>query len=126
MEALLDGTSTFISVTKEDIRRANQTDENLFWLNSTVQYDQANGGGYMGSLELFHQIHCLVISCHADTGLITYHWVKDNPVPYPEFNTWHQCKNLEEDLAWSKAREAYHTRVKKEMFENLVEMPYSP
>lgn len=76
--------------------------------------------------------HCIeiirqVLSCHADTGLITFHWVKDNPVPYPDFNTWHMCRDPEELLEWSHAREApYHTIVDKEWFPDRVEIPYEP
>lgn len=74
--------------------------------------------------------HCVeilrqVLNCHADTGLITYHWVEGNPVAYPDFNTWHQCRNPEDVLAWSKAREAdISTRPKKGL--NVIEMPSAP
>ncbi|KAE9367279.1 hypothetical protein N431DRAFT_320380, partial [Stipitochalara longipes BDJ] len=80
-------------------------------------------GGYMATLEIFHQIHCLVsaypdvmrnhldhcieiirqvLMCNADLGLITFHWVKDNPTPYPDFNTWHTCRDPEAILALAK------------------------
>ncbi|CEJ86499.1 hypothetical protein VHEMI04123 [[Torrubiella] hemipterigena] len=58
-----------------------------------------------------HLDHCVeilrqVLSCNGDAGLITYHWVKGNPTTYPDFNTWHQCRDAEAILAWSKQREA--------------------
>ncbi|KAJ2976378.1 hypothetical protein NQ176_g4989 [Zarea fungicola] len=163
---LIDGTASLISVSLEDIKRANKT-ASVDWVNSTVQYGNANGGGYMATLEIFHQLHCLnmirkvvhseyytemapfkngtrpfkmathldhcieilrqVISCYGDTGLITFHWVKGNPVPYPDFNTWHQCRDPEAILEWSKQREAPVTvPVRKERFEWIVEMPHAP
>ena len=50
--------------------------------------------------------HCIdilrqVIMCNGDTSLLTFHWVKDNPFPYPDFNTWHQCRNAEQILDWA-------------------------
>lgn len=53
---LIDGTASLLSVTMDDIKQSNKADDpNL--LNSTVQYQD---GTYMGSLEMFHQLHCLV------------------------------------------------------------------
>lgn len=43
----------------EDIRRANKTSSQDS-IETTAEYGRENGGGYMGSLELFHHIHCLV------------------------------------------------------------------
>ncbi len=42
--------------------------------------------------------------CHADVGLISRRWVKHNPAPYPNFNTWHKCRNFDEvlDLAYKR------------------------
>jgi len=45
-------------VTGEDIRRANKTILDQ-WFNSTVQCREEDVGSYMGTLELFHQVHCL-------------------------------------------------------------------
>ncbi len=61
--ALIDGTASLIAVTANDIMKANLTaDSRLF--DSTVEYGQVNGGGHMATLEMFHQLHCLV-SCIA-------------------------------------------------------------
>lgn len=54
-----DGSASLITVTEEDIRRANKTNDED-WFNSTVPLGEVNGGGYMASLELFHQMHCVV------------------------------------------------------------------
>lgn len=56
---MIDGTASLIAVDPEDIGRANLTSED-HWVNSTVEYGEVNGGGYMATLEVFHQLHCLV------------------------------------------------------------------
>lgn len=43
--------------------------------------------------------------CHADVGLMTSHWVKDYPRPYPNFNTWHKCRNFDDVMAYAYARQ---------------------
>lgn len=37
--------------------------------------------------------------CHDDLSLVTYNWVKGLDVPYPNFNTYHTCKNWDTFLA---------------------------
>lgn len=53
---LIDGTASLISVTMDDIKQSNKVSDPEL-LKSTVQYQD---GTYMGSLEMFHQLHCLV------------------------------------------------------------------
>lgn len=72
-----------------------------------------------------HVDHCIemirqLIACNSDTGLVTYHckcsrsWtprqldsanlrqgVKGNPTPYPDLNTWHQCRDIETVHNWA-------------------------
>ena len=63
--------------------------------------------------------------CHSDTSLIFYHWVEGNPVAYPDFNTWHQCRNPELVLAWALDNAApitHHIR----KTHGVVEMPAAP
>lgn len=36
--------------------------------------------------------------CKADVGLMTARWIKDDPRPYANFNTWHKCRNFDEVL----------------------------
>ncbi|GKZ63358.1 hypothetical protein AnigIFM49718_011431 [Aspergillus niger] len=60
----------------------NQTDERIF----------------------FHLDHCVdilrqTLMCHDDLSLVTYNWVKGLDVPYPNFNTYHTCKNWDTFLA---------------------------
>ena len=55
-------------------------------------------------------VHCVemlrqFVMCHADVGVITHNWVKDYPRPYPDFNTWHQCRDFENVLQWAKDHE---------------------
>lgn len=54
-----DGGAVVLTVTEDDIRRSRKASPEE-WLNSTVELDVLNGGGYMATLELFHQMHCLV------------------------------------------------------------------
>lgn len=39
--------------------------------DALVKLDDANGGGLMGTIELFHQLHCLVSSAASTTPLYT-------------------------------------------------------
>ncbi|KAJ7104123.1 hypothetical protein B0H15DRAFT_763792, partial [Mycena belliarum] len=52
-----------------------------------------------------HVDHCIEmirmnLMCAADTGLITYHWVQNWTMPYPDFNTLHQCRDFDAILKW--------------------------
>jgi hypothetical protein len=54
-----------------------------------------------------HLDHCIEmirqnVMCHADTGIITHNWVKHFPRPYPNFNTWHKCRNFDSVMEWVK------------------------
>ncbi|KAI1122363.1 hypothetical protein F5Y10DRAFT_271146 [Nemania abortiva] len=53
-----DGTAVVLGVGAEEIRAAGK-DKEEEWFNSTVQLGDANGGGMMATLEMFHQLHCL-------------------------------------------------------------------
>ncbi|KAG4439013.1 hypothetical protein IFR05_005529 [Cadophora sp. M221] len=112
-------------------------------LDAAVQSQDENGSGYLVSLEMFHQLHCLdmirkfvhfdyyqnlnpewakrpllrqhadhcidmlreVLMCQSDTGLITYHWVKNFSTPMPDFSTPHSCRDPEAVLRWTKNNE---------------------
>ncbi|KAF9560661.1 hypothetical protein CPC08DRAFT_707948 [Agrocybe pediades] len=107
---------------------------------SLVRFAEEDGGAYMATIEMNHQLHCLDVlrkytyhghyetfdpiftyptpdifrkhldhcvdiirqnlMCSADVGMITYEWVKGVSVPYPDFNTQHQCRNFEKILKW--------------------------
>jgi len=52
-----------------------------------------------------HIKHCIEqlrqnIMCNADTGIITHHWVKDDPDPFANFNTWHKCRDISSVEKW--------------------------
>ena len=54
--------------------------------------------------------HCIemlrqLLMCNADVGMISHHWIKDYPRPYPNFNTWHQCRNFEQVLEWTQGHQ---------------------
>lgn len=34
--------------------------------------------------------------------------VQDNPVPYPDVNTWHQCRDPEVVYAWAMDRQRHN------------------
>ncbi|KAI4179243.1 MAG: hypothetical protein LQ346_007234 [Caloplaca aetnensis] len=130
-----------MSATEEDVLKMGKTKD-------AVKIPSEYGGGYMASLEVNHQLHCMnfirkslfpdyysppspyaslefsdppsvikthqshciemlrqFVMCHADVGLITHHFVKDYPQPYPDFNTWHQCRNFESVLQWAKEKQ---------------------
>lgn len=38
--------------------------------------------------------------CIGDVGVVTFDWVEGLPNPYPDFNTWHQCRDFEKIFAW--------------------------
>ncbi|KAI8954443.1 hypothetical protein F4801DRAFT_605360 [Xylaria longipes] len=156
-----DGTAVVLGVGTKEVRPARK-DKDEEWFNSTVQLGDANGGGMMATLEMFHQLHCLdlvrkftfhkysyykntggvfdrpieaqknhveiirqVIMCNGDTGLITFHWVAGNPVAYPDFNTWHSCRDPEEILALAKEREA-PMRQQVTKTQGIINMPTPP
>lgn len=67
--------------------------------------------------------------CNGDTNLITWHWVKNKPNPYPDFNVWHSCRDPEEILALSKEKQfplMGKDQIQKKNHKNIVEMPYAP
>lgn len=68
---MIDGTASLISVDDDDIQRANLTSDS-HWRNATVEYGEVNGGGYMATLEVFHQLHCLVIISRPDVSMRGY------------------------------------------------------
>lgn len=106
---------------------------------SLVKFLDEDGGGYMATMEVSHQLHCLnllrkstyfdyysskdalfgngpkyrqhldhcteilrqQLMCTADVGLITYNWVKGYKQPFPDFNTWHKCRDLDKVWTWN-------------------------
>jgi hypothetical protein len=52
----IDGTSVVLSATVDEVSAS----ENAASLNTVTQLGEENGGGAMATLEMFHQLHCLV------------------------------------------------------------------
>ena len=44
------------------------------------------------------------LQCHADTSLLTYKWVKDYGRPWPDFRSYHVCRDFEAIRAWAAER----------------------
>lgn len=55
-----------------------------------------------------------------------FHWVKDLAEPYPDFNTWHQCRdsNLILDWALDNAVPVAQNVKRKSGVVELEEAPY--
>lgn len=47
-----------------------------------------------------------VLMCHADTGLVLFHWIEKKIVPVPDFSTWHKCRDPEDVLRWAQEHAA--------------------
>ncbi|KAH8167585.1 hypothetical protein CIB48_g665 [Xylaria polymorpha] len=94
-------------------------------MEGTARFTEEYGGGYMGFLEVNHQMHCLNVIRQA------YHWdyyakpentrwaewMLDRPItikvhiknikdPYADFNQVHKCRDLESVERWISEREA--------------------
>lgn len=55
--------------------------------------------------------HCLEIlrqklTCDADVGVVTTDWVARRSTPWPNFNTWHKCRNFDGVVEWAKRNNA--------------------
>jgi len=58
--------------------------------------------------------HCidslrLSLQCSADTSLITFDWIEDYPIPWPNFSSTHKCRN------WDKVLDFAHGEYDKMM-----------
>ncbi len=40
--------------------------------------------------------------CDADVGLIPMYWVKRHDHPYPDFSTYHKCRDFEAVTKWAQ------------------------
>lgn len=49
-------TAVVLNISMDEVRQSSNDDS----VETLVRLDHENGEGYMGSLELFHQLHCLV------------------------------------------------------------------
>ncbi|KAF8907013.1 hypothetical protein CPB84DRAFT_1959751 [Gymnopilus junonius] len=53
-----------------------------------------------------HLDHCIDmirqnLMCVADVGMISYDWISGWDVPFPDFNTYHKCRNFDAILDWA-------------------------
>ncbi|KAL9625353.1 MAG: hypothetical protein Q9160_000416 [Pyrenula sp. 1 TL-2023] len=40
--------------------------------------------------------------CAADSSPMAFYWIKGYPRPYPNFNTWHKCRDYDALQAWAE------------------------
>lgn len=66
------------------------------------------------------------IMCAADTGLITYDWVRGWSLPYPDFNTVHQCRDYEKVLDWAYSNAVHIPRDHVSRWEDTVDLTSPP
>ncbi|KAG1805896.1 hypothetical protein EV424DRAFT_259818 [Suillus variegatus] len=132
----------------EEILKAGEVDS-----PSKVKYPPEFGGGFMVSMEAPHQLHYLTsqslvarvlrpqgyfipgyarssslapwqnLMCNADVTTITWDWVKGHNIPYPNFNTRHQCRNYEKILDWAVEHAVHIPRSAVTRFEDTVDIP---
>ncbi|KAG1728438.1 hypothetical protein EDB19DRAFT_1746780 [Suillus lakei] len=144
-------------MTHEEMLKAGVTD-----FRSKVRYPDKIGGGYMVSLEVGHQLHCLNllrkaswleyygsidtsfrntpevvrqhldhclemtrqnIMCNADVTIITWDWVQGYTAPYPNFNTRHQCRNIEKILDWNIEHAIHIDKLEVTRSKDMVDIP---
>jgi len=66
-----------------------------------------NGNFASGPEELkMHTDHCLEIlrkniQCNADVGVFTFYLLEGDPLPWPELNTNHMCRNFDKVREWA-------------------------
>ncbi|OJJ96394.1 hypothetical protein ASPACDRAFT_1859603 [Aspergillus aculeatus ATCC 16872] len=111
-----------LRIPAEDMRRLKKP-------LTQVKVAEAEGDGYAGGIEVFHQLenkpaefhdsnatlrlhvdHCIdmlrqVIQCNGDVGVVTRSWVKGRALSYPDFSVWHKCRKLEPMAQYSQAHE---------------------
>ncbi|CAG8960096.1 hypothetical protein HYFRA_00010574 [Hymenoscyphus fraxineus] len=69
--------------------------------------DMASGDVTAKKEELqMHTDHCLEvlrtnIQCNADVGVFTFYMLEGDPLPWPQLNSVHQCRNYDRVLDWA-------------------------
>ncbi|KAF7509683.1 hypothetical protein GJ744_007554 [Endocarpon pusillum] len=91
--------------------------------NSTYQMSESQY-----PLQDYHIAHCidsirLSLQCHADLSLIGLRWIRDWPMPWPDFQTTHQCRNFDEIKAWAKERMPTEAQLSNAIHPQLRESP---
>ncbi|KAG2032725.1 hypothetical protein BDR03DRAFT_873419 [Suillus americanus] len=75
-----------------------------------------------------HLDHCIEIirqntMCNADVMMITWDWVQGHKIPFPNFNTRHQCRNYEKILDWAVKHAVHVDKFEVTRFEDTVDLP---
>lgn len=78
-----------------------------------------------------HLDHCIEMlrentMCNADVTMITWDWVQGYKIPYPNFNTRHQCRDFEKVLDWTVEHAVHIPRSAVTRFEDTVDIPLPP
>ncbi|KAG2059392.1 hypothetical protein BDR06DRAFT_949446 [Suillus hirtellus] len=78
-----------------------------------------------------HLDHCIEMlrentMCNADVTMITWDWVQGHKIPYPNFNTRHQCRDFEKVLDWAVEHAVHIPRSAVIRFEDTVDIPLPP
>ncbi|TGO08625.1 hypothetical protein BTUL_0200g00190 [Botrytis tulipae] len=66
-------------------------------------YEDISGefkGGQKG-LQMHTEILRMNVQCNADVGVFTLYMVEDDPLPWPELNSWHVCRNFDAIVDWA-------------------------
>ncbi|KAG2059376.1 hypothetical protein BDR06DRAFT_1069387 [Suillus hirtellus] len=75
--------------------------------------------------------HCIEmimqnLMCNADVTMMTWDWIRGHKIPYPNFNTRHQCRNYEKILDWAVEHAVHIPRSAVTRFEDTVDIPLPP
>jgi len=78
-----------------------------------------------------HIDHCIEIlrqnlMCTADVGLVTYEWVEGFSEPYPDFSTWHKCRNFDKVLDWNYAHGVHIPKSHVSRFPDTIDLVNEP
>ncbi|KAJ6578017.1 hypothetical protein B0H19DRAFT_1122111 [Mycena capillaripes] len=78
-----------------------------------------------------HVDHCtemlrMNLICSADVGMITYEWVQNWTVPYPDFSTVHQCRDFDAILEWHAENTMHISASHLYRLDGQVDLPIPP
>lgn len=73
-----------------------------YYMNLGTNGDFLEGEGQLR----MHLDHCLEIlrlsvQCSSDIGVFTFYMLEGDPLPWPELNSWHQCRNFDKIRDWA-------------------------
>jgi len=44
------------------------------------------------------------LQCNADVSLLTFKWIKNYSLPWPDFRSYHTCRNFDDILEWAREK----------------------